>query len=75
MFTLANEKKKLVWNAIPTVFEIPNPPARVVPCRKFKVRLSLPHRRRRNRSLAADHSTSSDPVDSQNVADLEDEEE
>ena len=32
-FNVPTERKRLVWNAIPTLFKVPNPPAKVTPSR------------------------------------------
>ena len=38
-FTVPNEKKRLNWNAVPTLFDVPNPPPSVTIKRKLPYRI------------------------------------
>lgn len=60
-FMNVEKKDKLVWSAVPTLFDVPNPPKRITPLRKP-----------RKRSLDEKESTSSEEVQEKKVQKLED---
>ena len=53
-FNVPSERRRLVWNAVPTLFTVPNPPPRLMPSRpapKERPASCHPRKRRRNDSV------------------------
>ncbi len=68
-FMNANEKRRLIWNAVPTLFDVPNPPPKQTPSR--------PSRKRRysftcdQTSASSPRATSNQPASSEQPPDSE----
>ena len=63
-FMNKNTKSKLIWNAVPTLFDVPNPPARITPSQPLIKRSTVNKRTRvklEGRTLAS-QPTNSNPT-------------
>ena len=45
LFTNKGKKKRLIWTAVPTLYDVPNPPKNITPSQQVKTRLARNIRR------------------------------